>query len=183
MVNKWRSVLLSGIFLLLAPIYVLVAARIDPHQATSVPLTEENKTLVVPPCTNANPNGQWIGSGIKFALPKGIKAKKIADIDYQEYLVHVSKDVKPLELWWGALVSAPLTTQKLMQTSIRSQERSIQDSTKRERGFDSQGQDSQGNFWRVFDVPGVALAKYEGVPEQARRAYDTIIDSSCLDRP
>lgn len=183
MVNKLRSAFLSRTFVLLAPLCVLFVAKTDPHQTSSAPPTRKNTTLVVPLCSNADPVGQRMGSGIKFKIPKALKVETIADIDYREYLVHVSKDVTPLELWWGVLVSAPLTTQKLIKTSISSQERSIQDFTKTERGFDSQGHDSEAKFWRVFDVPGVALAKYEGVPEQTRRSYDTIIDSACFDQP
>ncbi|MGC2831393.1 MAG: hypothetical protein WB627_08285 [Candidatus Acidiferrum sp.] len=120
---------------------------------------------------------------MKFVLPKGTKPQKTADIDYKEYLVRVSKRVNPLELWWGALVTAPLTREQLLKASVSSDERTILDSKKRGRGIDSRGRSSQGKFWRILDIPGVALAKYEDVPDGVKQDFDAIMDSACLDQP
>jgi hypothetical protein len=176
-----RPHFVTGIVFLALPFSILLPIKTT--QPTPERFKEDKAAWVVPVCTQANPDGQWIGTQLKFVLPKGTKPRKVADIDYQEYLVHVSKRVKPLELWWGALVTAPLTREGLLKASVSSDERTILDSTKRERGIDSRGRNSRGEFWRILDIPGVALAKYEGVPGGVKQAFDAIMDSACLDQP
>lgn len=182
MTNSSRSAFVAGILFLALPYYVLFPAK-TMQQPTPERFKEEKAVWVVPVCTHTNPDGQWIGTQLKFVLPKGTKPQKIADIDYQEYLVRVSERVDPLELWWGALVAAPLTREQLLKASVSSEERTILDSQERERGIASRGRNSQGKFWRILDIPGLALAKYEDVPADVKQNFDAIIDSACLNQP
>ena len=182
MANSSRTHFVTRILFLALPFSVLLPTKTS-QQPTPERFKEEKTVWVVPVCTKANPDGQWIGTQLKFVLPKGTKPQKTADIDYKEYLVRVSKRVNPLELWWGALVTAPLTREQLLKASVSSDERTILDSKKRERGIDSRGRSSQGKFWRILDIPGVALAKYEDVPDGVKQDFDAIMDSACLDQP
>lgn len=184
MFKKFGLPFLSGMFVFVAPIFVSNVSVTGRHQTASSPLNRESKARIVPRCAHRIPSYRRIGWGIKFAVPKRLRVRKITDVDYQEYLVRTSKGIKPLQLWWGVNMSAGMTeqTEQLVRNSTSSQQWTIQDPTGAERGSDSRGQKAGARFWRVFDVPGAAIAIYEDVPEQEQRDYDAIIDSACFDQ-
>jgi hypothetical protein len=71
-----------------------------------VVLEDDRKTAwLIPSCLARDVKASPEGAQLEFLLPKNAKVKRIKDIDYQEYVISLAKGSKPLQLWYGPLVS------------------------------------------------------------------------------
>jgi hypothetical protein len=144
-------------------------------------LENDSKTAwFLPACASKDSTTSPRGYELTFSLSKRLQFKEINDIDYQEYLVSAPNETKPLQLWWGILVSPGETVRELIVSSTNFEERSIRRKSGETVGYDRRGRTQDGMAWRSADFPGLsATAIYHGVSKEVARAYDEVIDSAC----
>jgi hypothetical protein len=146
-----------------------------------VVLEDDRKTAwFITACLARDIKGSPEGAQLEFLLPKNAKVRRIKDIDYQEYVVSLVKGSKPLQLWYGPLVSPGWTVSELTLRSASFEERSIHSKSGQLIGYDRRGKTQDGMVWRSADFPGLsASAIYEAVSGEEAATYDRIIDSAC----
>jgi hypothetical protein len=150
-----------------------------PTSEMKVVLEDDSKTAWLIPVCSAKDSSHK-GSWLEFYWPKNAKTRRIKDIDYAEVVISVTKDSRPLQIWYGLHVSPGQTVTKLTLNSASSEERSIHRQSGQIIGHDQRGKTQDGRMWRSADFFGMsASAIYEGVSEEDAAAYDRIIDSVC----
>jgi hypothetical protein len=140
---------------------------------------DKNTAWTLPTCSSADAGASPIGGEIQYRLPKDAKVRKIKDIDYVEYLVSFAKYRKPLQLWYGGLVSPGQMLTKNLLRSASFEERSIHIQSGQRIVSDRRGKNPDGTVWRIADFPGSASAIYESTSTEEAARYDPIIDSAC----
>jgi len=123
------------------------------------------------------------GTQLQFELPRYAKMiRGSKDIDYQVNLVTFRNGSKPLQIWYGPMVSPLEMEIELTIQSVSFEERSIRSFTKSGQiiGYDQCGKTPDGLLWRSADFPGLsASVSYKGVSDEEAATYDRIIDSAC----
>jgi hypothetical protein len=150
------------------------------NRTVRVVLEDDAKTAWLIHACPANVFGNFHeGYELVFHWPKNLKAIQIKDIDYLEDVIRLEKYSKPLQLWYGALVSPARTVEQLTLQSVSFDQRSIHSKSGQVVGQDRRGKTKDG-LWRSADFLGLSTsAIYESVSEQEAAAYDQIIDSVC----
>ncbi|MFL6336054.1 MAG: hypothetical protein ACJ754_22330 [Pyrinomonadaceae bacterium] len=117
--------------------------------------------------------------GMRFDVPKGLKSKKVTDVDYVLFYVYPEGNEKEhLELWHGTLVGGAHPSQELMNASVEVKERKW--ACAENGGLDFSGRTRDGKRWRRVSY-FLGFAAYENVPEETARRLDEVIDGMCCD--
>jgi hypothetical protein len=117
--------------------------------------------------------------GMRFEVPKGMKSKKVTDVDYVLFYVYPKGNEKEyLELWSGPHVGGGSPEREVLESSTEVRRGEWQ--AEWNGGRDISGRARDGKRWRRTTM-FMGLAVYENVSEETARRFDQIIDGMCSD--
>lgn len=172
----WKAILF------IAPGYKPKAVPIDldkPKFDVVLELEEELKTYKFPKCGDSVPNGfRRIGQYLKLTVPKRYKFKTGIDTDYRYFIVGVGNEGHRHWMRGGfgpMYANSYPSGDDVLELSIYSYRKTT-------TGTDWRGVTKNGQYWRYLGSGRpFETYSYKTDSKNAADAFDTILDSACLD--
>jgi hypothetical protein len=153
--------------------------KINDNSEIEISLETEDKTdsLVIHVCSGKE-IGERVGININLFVPKGLKSKRVRDVDYVNFYIFAKADQKNfIEGCWGPNATRGYPDADWINSTDKINIRAVTDK-KREIGFVYFGQTKEGKSWRYIRVFDESVFYIVDSMEK-KNAFDKIIESSC----
>ena len=156
----------------------LCLAPCAPPDATAQEAGAQQQQVRRVPSCGARRRGKEL-FGMRFDVPKGMKSKKVRDVDYVLFYVFPKGNEKEyIEIWSGPLVGGGRPSRELLEASAEVRQGEWR--AEWNAGFDFYGRTRDGKRWRRMSM-FMGFAAYENVSEETARRFDEVIDGMCCD--
>lgn len=147
--------------------------------------TKDHSEWIVPPCNSVESVGKKVkGIGSQFIVPKGVRVRKVQDVDYVLYVISENGPKRArkdsLQIWFGPNVSNEFPPENLLLDSNEFSERWWV--SRSATGVDLRGRLVGELHWRWTSLP-LGFAEYRTSSEKLASLFDKIIDGMCYEMP